>query len=112
MQQELANLRNEMHQLHEVQIEVTGESDSALIVEYRTCDGTATAPENFDQLIDGFVCYPSQTAFPAQFTVRINRLSAEQRAAGGATFTIKLDTVVGAVAEVKEKTITIVPAKR
>ena len=96
-----------------IRIEVTGLSDSAVIVEYRTCDGTATARQgNFEVSSDTMIFRSRQTASSSPFIVWIGRLTAEQRTAGGATFKIKLGTVVGAVAEVKEKTITILPAEK
>ncbi len=91
-------------------IDVSAPSHSPVIVPYRTCDGTATVGQgNFIELNDTIVFEAGQTAFPSQFLVQIGWLTDLQRAAGGATFRLKLGVVVGAIADKKELTITILP---
>jgi hypothetical protein len=96
-----------------VRIEVSSGSDSPVFFAYRTCDGTATARQgNFIESFHTVFCQPSQTRYPNVFYVSIGSLTDDQRAAGGATFKIKLGTVIGAVPEAMEKTVTILPAEK
>lgn len=91
--------------------ELSQPSDGPVTIGYWTYDGTATTWQgNYDESSDKIVAEPGETTFP--FTINIGALTGEQRAAGGATFSIKLDLVIGAVPEIKEKIITILPAKK
>jgi hypothetical protein len=91
--------------------ELNAPSDGPVIVDYRTYDGTATTWQgNYAESPGQILAEPGETTFP--FTINIGPLTEEQRAAGSATFSIKLDLVIGAIPEPKEKTITIVPSQR
>lgn len=84
--------------------------EGVAIIYWHTHDVTATSwsDKNYEETGDMILAEPGQQEFA--FTINIGALTAEQRAAGGATFKMDLRTVVGTVPEAKEKTITIVPA--
>ena len=95
------------------QLVITSPSDSPVIIAVRTCDGTATTRQrNFTELAGTIFSEPYERPYPYLLKVNIGALTDDQRAAGGATFKLKLDSVIGAVPEVMEKTITILPAKK
>lgn len=84
--------------------------EGVAIIPWHTRDGTATSKTNYQASGGKILAEPGQKDFA--FAVKTSAHTAVQRAAGGATFKIKLGTVVGAAPEVREKTVTILPAKR
>jgi hypothetical protein len=97
--------------------ELNAPLEGVAIITWHTHDGTATAwwqnnkkewvENNYEESGDFILAEPGQKEF--DFTIKILALTDEQRAAGGATFQIQIRTLVGAVAETREKVIKIIP---